>query len=402
MLEFEIIRDEPRFDALEPVWNPLLKKTRSDCLFTSFEWLRTWWRFYSVGLKLFIVLIKEAGEPIGIAPFCILRRSFMEIERDELGASKLIIPAGPWDPVLSLKELCFLGSGDVCSDYLDIICRPDRVDEAMPALSGLLWEHRREWDTINLDFITADSLAATSFCPPSKSQVWVTRRPLIKTLFTPLPDSFEEYLTTLSPNSRSNIRRYNRKLLGQFPDAEFRFHADSATLDCIMDTFIALHQARWTAAGEPGAFSNETFIRFHKSMARIGLERGWLRLGVIEGGGEALFVCYCYRYGDRLYQYQLGMKHLAGFSLGSAGISQLIERCIGEGARAFDLLRGEEEYKTHWAKEAVELFQVRWVQQNLQGGAFYLHNRINTSPRLRSTLKKLFRKSAPAKPRSAP
>lgn len=389
MLAIEVIRDAAGFDQLEPSWNRLLREAKCDGLFLSFAWLRTWWRFYGEGKELFILVVKAGDEPVAIAPFHIDKRRFVDMEQEIIGSSTMIIPRGPWDKYLTLKELCFLGGGEVCSDYLDVICRKDREVEAIRAIEAFLLSHRDKWDAVDLSYVAADSLVATLLSAPAEHHIEVTREPLLHTIVTALPGSMDEYMNTmLSAKSRANIRRYGRKFFEQFPTAVFRLHEDPATLDQAMDSFIALHQTRWSAKGEPGAFARKRFNGFHRAVARLGLAQGWLRLGFLETGTEKLFATYSFRCGDRISLYQMGMQDLPDLRLGTIALSFCIEKAIGEGARVFDFLRGEEDYKKHWAKDTMALLRIQWLQRNRWGGIFRLHRGINTSPWLRAVLKR--------------
>ncbi len=393
MLAIDVIRDDSGFDQLEPAWNHLLGESRCDGLFVSFAWMRTWWRFYSAGKELFLIVAREGDVVVAIAPLHIEKQRFVDLEQEMLGSSAMIIPRGPWDDHLKLKALCFLGSGEVCSDYLDIICRRDREAEASQAIADFLQSHRDEWDIVDLSSVTESSLVATRLPTPAEPSIEVTREPQIKTISAALPGSMTEYLyTVLSAKSRANISRYGRKFFERYPQAVFRYHEDPTTLDAAMEAFFLLHRERWSAKGVDGAFAQEQCAAFHKAMARLGMARGWLRLGFLESGPEKLFAAYAYRYGDRISLYQMGMKDLPELRLGTITLNMMIEKAIGEGARVFDFLRGEEEYKKHWAKDAVALQRIQWLQRHLRGGAFRLHRGINTSPWLRAALKKGWRR----------
>ena len=77
MLEIEIIEDFDRFLELEPVWNKTLTKSDIDIPFLTFEWFECWWRWYENDNALFIILVKEGEEILGIAPLMIKRIKFM-------------------------------------------------------------------------------------------------------------------------------------------------------------------------------------------------------------------------------------------------------------------------------------------------------------------------------------
>lgn len=63
--------DIERFKKLHNEWNELLKKSNSDQLFMSWEWMYSWWNMFAINncmdLKL-LLAITNANELVGIAP----------------------------------------------------------------------------------------------------------------------------------------------------------------------------------------------------------------------------------------------------------------------------------------------------------------------------------------------
>ena len=101
-MHVECIKAEVDFKALKDEWNQLLSSSYSNSVFLTWEWLYTWWKYYNYSKKLFIVTVRDKeGALLGIAPMCIT-----EVKSNGL---------------TSMKTLTFLGTGEVCSEYLDFI-----------------------------------------------------------------------------------------------------------------------------------------------------------------------------------------------------------------------------------------------------------------------------------------
>ncbi len=71
------------------------------CHFITWEWLYTWAMNYLGKDRLFIILAFEGTRLVGIAPFYIRRINCYR--------------------VLPLRQIEFLGTGEVCSSHLDFI-----------------------------------------------------------------------------------------------------------------------------------------------------------------------------------------------------------------------------------------------------------------------------------------
>jgi len=161
-------------------------------------------------------------------------------------------------------------------------------------------------------------------------------------------DDWEAFLAARSRNFRSQIRRRERKLEREHALRYRRTEAE-AELERDLSTFFELHDARWTKRG--GSSSASPRVRaFHQDFARGALRRGWLRLWFLEADGQEVAAWYGWHLGGR-YSY-----YLAGFSpewadrnVGSVLLAHTIRSAIQEGAASYELLLGEEAYKSRFA-----------------------------------------------------
>ena len=91
-------------EALAP-WSASWNALAAGVPFRSFEWLESWWPAYgdAADRELFaLAAFDSRGELVGLAPWYV-----------ERSAS-------------DRRAIRFLGSGEVCSDYLTILCRSER------------------------------------------------------------------------------------------------------------------------------------------------------------------------------------------------------------------------------------------------------------------------------------
>ena len=119
MLKLEIIDCLEKFRALREEWDNLLDNSNADNIFLTWEWQFNWWKAFSSGKKLHIILARdETGKLMGIAPLYIAR--------------KKIINLLPYD------ELRFIGSGnEASSEYLDFICYKGKEEDVLNTLLKL-------------------------------------------------------------------------------------------------------------------------------------------------------------------------------------------------------------------------------------------------------------------------
>jgi CelD/BcsL family acetyltransferase involved in cellulose biosynthesis len=117
-----------------------------------------------------------------------------------------------------------------------------------------------------------------------------------------------------------------------------------------------LHNARWRDRGGSDAFDTPGLVAFHREFSRIALERGWLRLYVLRLDRKSAACLYGFLYGGTFYFYQSGFDSAyRKESVGLVSMGLSIKSAIEEGAEEYDLLHGNEEYKSHWSRESREL-----------------------------------------------
>jgi len=160
--------------------------------------------------------------------------------------------------------------------------------------------------------------------------------------------NWEEYLASRSRNFRDQARRRERKLRREH-DVVFRLGDDPDRLDDDLSTLIRLHEMRWEGDEDTRAFAGEREA-LHRDFARRALERGWLRLWLLELDGEPVAAWYGFRFGGAEWFYQSGRDPARDdLSVGFVLMVHTIRSALDDGMQTYHLLRGGEEYKARFA-----------------------------------------------------
>lgn len=159
---------------------------------------------------------------------------------------------------------------------------------------------------------------------------------------------WQGYLQSRSKNLRSRIGRMERKLIREH-GMTIRRTRTAAELQGDFQTLFALHDARRQQKGgtslAPGPLRDQLF-----AFCAASLERGWLRLRIMECDGRPAAVFLGWRLGGRYCFYQSGFDPAWGrLSVGLVSLALAIREAFEEGAAEFDLLLGDEEYKLRLA-----------------------------------------------------
>jgi CelD/BcsL family acetyltransferase involved in cellulose biosynthesis len=328
--------------TLRPEWTALLRASAADGPFLTWEWLHAWWTKLAGSSSLKVVAVRGGDELIAIAPF------------------RVAPHAVPW-----LSRLEFLGTGDAGSDYLDLIVRSGREDDAIHAIARFLTTQRM---TLRLDHVPEASLAAR-LGERLAADGWIASTtpdgvcPLIRLA----GHTWDSFLATLGSAHRANVRRRLRGIEQQF-QTRFELVTTEAVRKSALDALAGFHDRRFKENGGSSAFSTPAVRAFQDEATRRALDRGWLRMYVLRLNDEIAAVMYGFFYSRQFYFYQHGFDdRYSRHSIGLVLMALTLRAAIDEGAQAFDLLWGTEGYKSLWAREARTLRRIQLFPPHAAG-----------------------------------
>lgn len=258
-----------------------------------------------------------------------------------------------------LRKLRFLGFG--VSNELGPVAAPDDRPAATEALRGALAATRHEWDVF-----LGERLPGTGWAP-------ALRGSLVRHVGSPIVRAegggWDEYLASRSSNLRQELRRKERRL----SERGFRYRNVTSTrdLEAGLDALFALHRARWREEASRWFAGQEAFQR---SFADTALERGWLRLRLLESSGTAVAGYLGFRFGPTEWFYQAGRDPSAESSVGLLLVAHALREAFSEGATEFRLGPGAQAYKLRFATGDPGLETVA-VARGLRGRAALLAER---------------------------
>ncbi len=205
--------------ALAADWNRLA----GDIPCRRWEWLEPWWRHYALADdELFALIARDDGGQVrAIAPWFI---------RGSLAQGRVVR---------------FLGSGDVCSDYLTIFSDAEHRSAATAALVVFLLEDAADaWDLIELTGVPAGDETIDEFIAQlQRRDVLVDQQPGESCWRLNLPNDWDEYVGTLSKTRRERTRQIVRRQFeaGRAVTKRATIRGDLREL---YDLLIELHQKR--------------------------------------------------------------------------------------------------------------------------------------------------------------
>ena len=300
-------------DGLWDDWHRLAAASRN--VFATYEWSETWWRHFGRNRRLVLGLWRgHADEPVAIVPLYRWSRQPVRIVR-------------------------FVGHGH--GDFLGPICAEGNLHGGMHALQSTLAHEPH--DVFLGEWVRADANWHTAMGATSLRR---TGYPILRLDGA----SWEDVLARRSPSSRKEARRQLRRLERDH-DVRFRRTESRQTLARDLDVVYALHRERF-GSHDPCFFCKGRSEAFHRDFAATALDRGWLRLWILEVDGVPVAAEYGFWYGDAHFAYQSGRAtSWRDASVGFVLQAHTIREAIADGAAEYRFLEGNEGYKYGFATE---------------------------------------------------
>jgi CelD/BcsL family acetyltransferase involved in cellulose biosynthesis len=303
------------FGLIRADWTRLA--AASNNVFSTWEWNSVWWRHFGAGRRLLVSVCRDETEVVAIVP--------LYRWRDR-----------------PLRVLRFVGHGH--GDLLGPVCDQRDRELTARALRAALASVR--FDVFLGDWLLADGRYASVL---GGRIVRETGYPILGFGVA----SWDEFLRTRSKGFRKDQRRDLRGLEERYA-VRFRMTAEPAELERDLDAVFDLHRARF--GKHDGCYFCGANEAFQRAFAACALERGWLRLWLLELDGRPVAAEYGFRFGDAWFAYQTGRdpaveRASVGTILGTYTVRQALE----EGVTEYRFLQGNEPYKYSWANLDPEL-----------------------------------------------
>ncbi len=326
---------EKEFLEAESQWQSLLKNSRADPLFLSWNWLFQWWQNWGhqKGDQLKILAAYDGEELLAIAPLYCCHGEYFK-------------------GFLPVTRLEFLGnryrkSSGLLAEYNQFIVRTDRRGkEAIQTLIHHILHHLR-WDEWILPFAPDDSI----FSKTLTGQLRLRNMDHSAAYQVNTRGSFKSYLQGLGKNSR--LKLFNRrKLLEQLGQPRLE-PLSPASLGFFMDTLNAFHEQRFGRTVFDTSI--QQFLESLLNSPKANLSAAHSSILMMDD--SPISVIFNLQAQRRIYNMQLGYQQdfHRKISLGTLHLGYAIEAAFEDPeVDCFDFLLGEgknSDYKRHLATD---------------------------------------------------
>lgn len=345
-----VIRNHMELRTLESAWSGLLSRSVHSSFFLTWDWMSIWADVNVLPGRLLIVVVEQDGEPVAIAPLWVDHTSWKN------GRARV---------------LRFLGTGEVCSDHLDLIVQRKQCDD----WAGAVWEHlfgdlSGEWDLFEYSDVPAGSSVLKALLELAEHDPRCLSYEFSEMTvcpYLPLAGPWDRFVSELSKSRRYALKAARTQLAEQGA-IQADLVTDSETLAIEMHRLEELNSRLWKERGQAGSFATSSFRTFHQQVSARLLVKSQLFFCILTSNKGYLGAMYGYCYQGVLHNYIFSAERLEDrkINVGDALLSYSIEAAIGMGCRELDFLRGAENYKYLWTSLDRRNLTVRFYNRTMR------------------------------------
>jgi len=350
MIVIKQITAAGQFCELESVWNPLLEKSGSNNVFSTFEWLSTWWEHFGQDKKLFILLALDGEEVIGIAPLIIEK--------------KRILRYAP------LRVVSFIGTG--ISDYADFIIVKER-EKVLNLFFEYLRKRKILWDEIDLKEIREDSPNLAVIQDNLEKQEFIGNIcELGKCPYIEINNDWNNYYSSLSKNcKRGIIKKYNRI---ERNGLKCQFSLKYKNIgDTFLDALICMHLDGMLKKNKNSFLASAKGRQFLKTIIKKVENQNWIVIDVMHINDRVAAYALGFQYGEKYYHWNIGNNEKCHvYSPGNVLFHHMLKSAfLNNSINEIDTLRGEEYWKFRWTKLYRNNYQVNILGRSLYSKSIF-------------------------------
>lgn len=346
MFSVETVSSTSQFLPLRSAWNQLLERSRLDSPFLSHEWFHASIESYGTGKTLHILLLREDGDLVAIAPLWRTSAVVREI------------------PVRRLEfVLC------VDSPSVDFIVLPERRKPALEALAQQLVEDGRRglWDLLTLAQWPADSSNRQEFRQILEQQerhhYWgvTSVSPYIA-----IQRDWESFLQTRSVKFRKTHRNIANRVakLNGVEVSCFRESLDG----CLYEDVVSVSSRGWKAKEGIAISNNPATRQFFQMLTEAASHRRWLYVWLLKVGSVPVAMEYDLTDGRKVFALRADFDEAyKECSPGAYLEYEIIKSLFDQGFEEYSTGPGLNTYKLAWTENSRENVELHWCNTNLKG-----------------------------------
>lgn len=289
-LEIERIDDVDKLEALREKWNALLEENETRTIELTYEWQLTYWKYFNENSKLFILIIKEGNDIIGIAPL-----KLTKIRRFGIRSRRLEFIAG--------EE----------TNYQDFIIGNNK-EKVLQGMFQYLVNNKNLWDVLSLIHIPDSSSTIGFLDNKIGNQFMCFLKDKVKCIFLKIDKKYEEYYKEIRKRRRKYVERFVRKM-NREGEVDFNHCEAEDELIVNLKKMFDLHRKHWNQTDTPSQFNDKRMCAFYSEAVTKLLKKKEIGLSLLTFNKSTVSILLSFLYGReyilQITAYDTGYKSLA-------------------------------------------------------------------------------------------
>jgi hypothetical protein len=302
----------------------LIQESQDVPFFLTWSWISTWLETYHPDLTIISARYKNKIVAMGlftcstqIRHGCVKARQY---RLHQMG-----------DPLLD----------QIWMEYNDFICIDEYRETAVNACLQALQKSENKFDEIILSMIST-SRASHIQKVINGSQILLTNPCYSKNLKS-IQGEDPQYISTLNPNTRYQIRRSIRLYEKLHGEIKYTFAQDVAEALAMFKEAGEYHVLRWEDSG----FKNKQFVSFHENLIKNSVDKKAVDLMRITAGDVTIAILYFHLVGKNVYFYLQGINYESEKKLKPGLVAHTLatQYYLEKGMCKYDYMGGYSQYK---------------------------------------------------------
>ncbi len=322
----EVINSLEQFMRLKETWNGLLEEYTSYVPFLCHEWFELWLRHFLKDTELFIIVLYQKNNVVGIAP---LLRKQEKLKR-----------------LYMVKKIELIGN--IVSPVRSFIIADFESRKRTEHYSALLSFFREydDWDVLEFDALY-DPMINFSELKKLITQAGINNdcyHCFNYYYLDEIPETGDQYLSSRSRKLRDNLRRY-RKRLEDKGSISVEIISDPESSPRCLDLHYRIREKSWKNHDQNSAF--------HRDLFEFASRKGWLRCCILMLDKEPIASQIRFVHNRHAYfistMYNLEYKK---YSPGNLLLAETAKYLIDtDRVTEMNYLYGDEGYKKEWLEK---------------------------------------------------